>query len=425
MSQDRPINALVDSVAAKLATVAPLFARQILASALDSKGVTAQTATAMDLLEVIQDYIDPRLRSRELVHDSLLRAGGGYALFDSTGKLLELSPWLRTLAGLGNDAGSSEVVKRLGMEPPEFATLCVAEHEVPETGRMLLVRWLRLRGLGESDEILVAFAADVTLQHALLLEVRRSFAELVEAREQAEQASRAKSEFLATMSHEFRTLMNGIIGMTELVLESELTEQQRNYLEVVRTSAFSLLSTLNSVLDFTRMEDQNLVLSRTPFSVGQLVEEVITATALDAEKKELWYSAEVAEEIPDILIGDPGRLRQVLLNLLENGIKFTEQGGVVMTVELQSASADSVCLLFDVKDTGCGIPADKADAVFRAFTQLDGGLDRRHGGLGLGLAICTQIVRRMGGRMWFESELGRGTTFHFTVELPLREEERG
>jgi signal transduction histidine kinase len=421
MSPDRPANALVDSVAAKLATVAPLFARQILASALESRGVTSTTATAIDLLEIIQDYIDPRLRAKNLLHGSLLRAGGGYALFDPSGNLLELSPWLRSLAGLGDGADTRDVVRRLGMEPPEFATLGVAEYEVPETGRTLLVRWLRLRGLGEPDEVLVAFAADVTLQQALLLEVRQSFSSVVAAREQAEQASQAKSEFLATMSHEFRTPMNGIIGMTELVLEGELSQQQRDYLEVVRTSAHSLLSTLNSVLDFTRMEAQTVDLGSTPFSIRQLVAEAHSATAAGAEKKELWYSVEVADKIPDILIGDPHRLRQVVLNLLENAIKFTDQGGVVMKVALESISADQVGLQIDVRDTGCGIPADMADAVFEAFTQLDGGLDRRHGGLGLGLAISAQVVRRMGGRIWFESELGRGTTFHFTAEFLLQD----
>jgi signal transduction histidine kinase len=263
---------------------------------------------------------------------------------------------------------------------------------------------------------LLAQGRQLTAQYRKAAENRRL---LESAKKLAEAANEAKSYFLANISHELRTPMNGIIGMTELALGTELSPEQRDLLETSRGSAISLLSLLNDVLDFSKIDAMQMEMETIPFNIHNLVAETARVFKLQATQKGLTLNWEIDPDIPSELIGDPGRLRQILVNLLGNALKFTPQGSVSLHAETEWRSPESIQLLMAVSDTGIGIPKHKQQLIFHPFAQADGSMTRKYGGTGLGLSIALRLVELMHGRLWVTSDAGKGSVFHFSAQFGI------
>ncbi|MCL5745025.1 MAG: ATP-binding protein [Acidobacteria bacterium] len=285
-----------------------------------------------------------------------------------------------------------------------------------------LIEFTRVVGRGDLTQRAPVTSSDEFGQLALafnqmLEELGRSRQEMMRLLQESQENNRLKDEFLANISHEIRTPMNGIVGMTALALTTQLTAEQREYIATARYSAECLLSLLNNVLDFSKIEARRLDLNEDEFSLRRELTDSAHLLALTARQKGLELHCEIEPGLPDLLIGDPVRLRQIVLNLLGNAVKFTDAGRVMLAARKETDCGDGLLLHFCVSDTGIGIPSEKQQVIFEAFRQADGSTTRRYGGSGLGLAICSRLVRLMGGRIWVESRSGEGSSFHFTARF--------
>jgi signal transduction histidine kinase/ActR/RegA family two-component response regulator len=302
-----------------------------------------------------------------------------------------------------------ELQKHLGHETDFYAT------EYRMRVRDGSYKWVLARGQALWDD--QGHAVRMVGSHTDITERKLAEEALKRAKDQAETASRAKSEFLANMSHEIRTPMNGVLGMIDLVLETELSREQREHLDTAKQSARSLLSLLNDILDLSKVEAGRLELLPTNFSVRQIAEDAVRMLIVSARQKGLELNVRIEPDVPELVSGDPVRLRQIISNLVGNATKFTDRGHVTVNVKVEALAEKEATLHFLVSDSGIGIPEEKQAWIFEPFRQADGSMTRRHEGTGLGLAICTRLAELMNGRLWVESRPGEGSTFHFTASF--------
>jgi signal transduction histidine kinase len=353
------------------------------------------------------------------LRERLVRYGGivGMILITSVLVAFVLSSWLQRLVSRPI-MSLAQVAHRVSLR--QDYSLRAAKQGNDEIGRLIEYFNEMLAQIQRRDAELEVHRAH--LEDEVVARTRMN-EELREAKERAEAADEAKGAFLASMSHEIRTPMNGIIGMTEVTLATELTNDQRTYLNMVLASAGSLLTIITEILDLSKLETGRLELESVPFSLRGILADVVHSQGREAYDKRLELLCWIPPEVPDLVVGDPGRMRQVLVNLVGNAVKFTESGHVALEVSADDSRMDPVDLTFRVRDTGVGIPADKQEEIFESFTQVDASLTRRYGGTGLGLAICRRLVKMMGGEISVESELGRGSEFRCMIPFRVPEQQ--
>jgi PAS domain S-box-containing protein len=384
--------------------------------------------TARKLVEAEQKKLDQRLRDQQFYTRSLIESNiDALMTTDPSGIITDVNKQMEALTGCTRDELIGAPFKSYFTDPERAEAgikLVLSEKKVTDyeltacalDGMQTVVSYnaTTFYDRGRTLQGVFAAARDVTEQ-------KRVEAELQQAKAVAETASQTKSDFLASMSHEIRTPLNAIIGIADLLAKTPLSPEQNKYVQIFRRAGDSLLNLINDILDLSRVETLQLELERTGFSLSDLVEKVREVVAIRAHEKGLALVCEVAPTVPNGLIGDPTRLRQVLLNLLGNAIKFTESGEVALRVTPDADSAVPGALRFAISDTGIGIPGEKLDAVFERFTQADSSTTRRYGGSGLGLTISKQLVELMGGTIQVESCVGRGSVFSFAVPLEIWE----
>jgi len=394
----------------------------------DGADKRAQLELSRELMEGVVEDRTRELRGSEERFRSLSGSSPiGIFEADENGGFTYVNPRWQAISGLTHEQSLGEKWRR-AVHPEEQPEVDDAWKKAVAEGRPIhrefrlqsatgAARWVSTRAaaLRRDDGVISGFVGtmeDITAQ-------KQAEAELVRAREAALETARLKSEFLANMSHEIRTPLNGVLGMTELALQTDLTREQREYLETAKASADSLLSVIEDILDFSKIEAGKLELDPVTFSLRDMINQTLKTVSVRADRKRLELVCNVRPDLTDAVLADAGRLRQILLNLLGNAVKFTAHGEILIDVTTDYAT-DAVALLHVcVSDTGIGIPIEKQAMIFDAFTQADTSTTRNFGGTGLGLAISARLVQMMGGRIWVESDVGRGSRFHFTVLVGL------
>ena len=365
-------------------------------------------------------------KSECLFHDLFESARDLIIVLSPAGKIMSLNPAFKARTGFSRDEWIGRPFEKL----VHTDDLSIVWQNLARAARRNSTDFFELRIRGADGKY---FTAELQLTAEVqngsvtgLLGIARDITErkqaeslLREAKEAAEAATRTKSEFLANMSHEIRTPLNAVLGMGELLLETPLSPEQRDYLTILKRSGENLLGIINKILDFSKIEAGRLDLESIGFDLPLLIEETIEARALEAHEKGLELACRLDPAVPAGLVGDPVRLKQILMNLIGNAIKFTEEGEVVLSVKCRAREDSEAFLLFSISDTGIGIPREKLDLIFESFTQADSSVTRKYGGTGLGTAISKQLVQMMRGRIWAESKPGEGSAFHFTATFGI------